>query len=161
MKNKREYSHFPLFVNLKDKKIIVVGGGKVALRRIKVIIKFGAKVTVISPEVKKELELIYHEGKINIIKREYKKGDIKGAYMVIAATDKKSVNEAVAKEARELKILVNTADNKENSDFFFPAIFSDEDIIGGMISNNGNNHSMVKEKAAKIRDFFKKGRITE
>ena len=77
--------------------------------------------------------------------------------MVIAATDKKSVNEAVAKEARELKILVNTADNKENSDFFFPAIFSDEDIIGGMISNNGNNHSMVKEKAAKIRDFLKRG----
>ena len=50
--------------------------------------------------------------------------------MVIAATDKKDVNEAVVKDARKLKIFVNTVDCKENCDFFFPAIFSDENIIG-------------------------------
>ena len=153
MNCRREYSHFPFFINLADKKIVVIGGGKIALRRVQVLVKFGAKVIVIAPEIKKELDLMNQKGKINVIKKEYKEGDIKGADMVIAATDKKDVNEAVVKDARKLKIFVNTVDCKENCDFFFPAIFSDENIIGGIISNNGENHRQVKEKASKIREF--------
>ena len=72
--------------------------------------------------------------------------------MVIAATDKKDVNEAVVKDARKLKIFVNTVDCKENCDFL-STIFSDENIIGGIISNNGENHRQVKEKASKIKSF--------
>ena len=157
MNCRREYSHFPFFINLADKKIVVIGGGKIALRRVQVLVKFGAKVIVIAPEIKKELDLMNQKGKIHVIKKEYKEGDIKGADMVIAATDKKDVNEAVVKDARKLKIFVNTVDCKENCDFFFPAIFSDENIIGGIISNNGENHRQVKEKASKIREFLKRG----
>ena len=77
MNCRREYSHFPFFINLADKKIVVIGGGKIALRRVQVLVKFGAKVIVIAPEIKKELDLMNQKGKINVIKRSTKKGILK------------------------------------------------------------------------------------
>jgi precorrin-2 dehydrogenase/sirohydrochlorin ferrochelatase/precorrin-6A/cobalt-precorrin-6A reductase len=150
-------SHFPLFIDIINKKIVVVGGGNVATRRIETVLKFGAYVTVIAPQTSEKLNVLHEQGEISIVKREYRKSDLQNAYMVIIATDRSEINETAVKDARELKILLNTADKKEESDFFFPAVFSDEYIIGGLISNNGNNHKLAKEKAAVIRCFLEKG----
>lgn len=153
------YSHFPLFIALKNKKVVVIGGGKVATRRVQTLVKFGAEVTVIASDISKEINELCNKDKINVIKREYEKSDILNAYMVIIATNRTDVNEAAANDARVLKILMNTADTKEQCDFFFPAVFSDEYIVGGIVSNDGSNHKLVKEKAARIREFLKKGDI--
>jgi len=150
----RKYSHFPLFIDISNKKIIVVGGGKIASRRVSVLNKFGANITVISPEISDTIKSLYEQGEINVIKKTYTKTDLIDAYMVIGATNNREVNERIKKDGQELKILTNIIDKKEDNDFFFPAIFSDEHVIGGLISNNGNNHHLVREKAAKIRSLL-------
>jgi len=150
-------SHFPLFIDLKNKNIVVIGGGNIAERRVETLVNFGASITVIAPEISKRIGELYCHGRINVIMREYKRGDLKNAFIVIIATNKKEVNDLAAKDARELNILVNRADNREECDFFFPAIFSDEEIVGGIISKCGSNHNAVKEKAAKIRELLNKG----
>ena len=150
----KKYSHFPLFINITGKKIYVVGGGNIATRRVNTCIKFGANITVIAPQVSQQLMTLYEEGKIHILQKEYEETDINDAYMILAATNNQNVNEKVVSLAKQLNIHINSADNKDHSEFYFPAIFADENIIGGMISNNGNNHKIVKEKAAKIREFL-------
>lgn len=155
--NEKYLYHFPLFINLRNRKIVVIGGGNVAARRVETLVNFGASVTLIAPEISEGIAELYRQGKINVIMREYKKGDLKNTFIVIIATNKREVNDMAAKDARELNILVNRADNREDCDFFFPAIFSDEDIVGGIISKYGRNHNTVKEKAAKIREFLNKG----
>lgn len=149
-------SHFPLFIDIINKKVVVVGGGKVATRRVETVLKFGADVTVIAPQTSEKLNVLHEHGEISIVKREYRKSDLQNAYMVIIATDRSEINETAVKDARELKILLNTADKKEESDFYFPAVFFDDYITGGLISNNGNNHKLAKEKAAAIREFLGK-----
>ncbi len=155
--SEERFSHFPLFIDIRCKKVVVIGGGKVASRRVETLVRFGAKVTVIAPQISNQLSMLYEQDKISIIKREYQRSDIDKAYMVIIATNSKAVNEIAAKDAKGLNILTNTADSKENCDFFFPAVFSDEHIVGGIVSNSGSNHKLVKEKAAGIRAFLKKG----
>ncbi|AEV68393.1 precorrin-2 dehydrogenase/sirohydrochlorin ferrochelatase family protein [Acetivibrio clariflavus] len=150
----REFSHFPLFIDLRNRKVAVIGGGNVAARRVETLIKFGAKVTVIAPQISEKIDELYNLGKIEVIMREYRKSDILNAFIVIIATDNKEVNETATKDARELNILMNRADSKEDCDFFFPAVFSDRHIVGGIISKNGSNHNIVREKSKGIREYL-------
>ncbi len=152
-------SHFPLFMNIKRKKVAVIGGGTIATRRIETLLRFDADITVIAPELSKTLELLHGEHRINIKKKEYEQGDIEGAFMVLAATNDRGLNEQIYIDAKQRDIIVNVSDNKERCDFFFPAIFSDDDVVGGMISREGSNHKKVKEKAYLLREFLRKGEM--
>lgn len=152
------FSHFPMFFNLEKKKIIVVGGGNIATRRIKMLIKFGVCLTVVAPKYSQELDEMHNENKLKIIKRTYKSNDLKGAFMVIAATNSRKVNEKIFLDAKESGIFVNVVDKKEQCDFYFPSIFEDDQIIGGLISRQGKNHRILKEKANFIRECLKNGR---
>lgn len=147
-------THFPLFISLKGRKVIIVGGGNIALRRVKSLLNFGALITVVAPEVKRELMDL--TPKISISKREYQKKDLKDAFMVIATTDNRKVNQKVYEDSQDYQILVNIADKKELNNFYFPAIFSNNEIIGGLVSVGGGNHKLVKEKAFLIREFLNK-----
>lgn len=153
----KEFSRFPIFIDLRDREVFVIGGGKVAARRVETLIKFGAKVTVIAPKISDKISEFYRQNKINVIMREYRKSDILNAFIVIIATNNKEVNEEAARDARELNILLNRADSKEDCDFFFPAVFFDQHIVGGIVSKDGRNHKVVREKAAEIREFLNKG----
>ncbi len=152
------FSHFPMFFNLEKKKIIVVGGGNIATRRIKMLIKFGVCLTVVAPKFSQELDEMHNENKLKIIKRNYKSNDLKGAFMVIAATNSREVNEKIFLDAKESGVFVNVVDKKEQCDFYFPSIFEDDQIIGGLISRQGKNHRILKEKADFIRECLKNGR---
>lgn len=152
------FSHFPMFFNLEKKKIIVVGGGNIATRRIKMLIKFGVCLKVVAPKFSQELDEMHNENKLKIIKRNYKSNDLKGAFMVIAATNSRKVNEKIFLDAKESGVFVNVVDKKEQCDFYFPSIFEDDQIIGGLISRQGKNHRILKEKANFIRKCLKNGR---
>jgi len=139
---------FPLFVDISSRKALVVGGGNVAERRIKVLASFGVNITVISPEVTEFIE----SSSLCLIKRKYREGDIAAMmpFLVIAATDERQVNHSIMTESKSLNIYVSVADCREECTFYFPAIAKNGNYTAGLVSKNGN-HSGVKQTAKKIR----------
>ena len=115
--------YYPIFLNARGKKCVVVGGGTVALRKVKMLLDAGAKVTVISPKPHPDIEKLSRERAIRLIRREYEAGDLKGAVIAIACTDVKEVNRRVADEAKKAGVLVNIADDPKPSDFIVPSFF--------------------------------------
>ena len=111
----------PITIKLKGRKCVVVGGGKIAWRRAKLLLVEEADVLIVSPEVLPELqELIEAEG-VEWLPRTFKEQDVLNAFLVVAATDRREVNGAVAKSCSTNQ-LVNIADDPENSSFHFPAV---------------------------------------
>lgn len=148
-------AHFPLFFNLENKKIIVVGGGKIATRRVKTLLEYGCDITVIAPVVSNELFEL--KDIINLKIKEYEKSDINDALFVVAATNLENINLEISNYCKSKNILVNVVDNKELCDFYFPALFGNENISGGLISKNGNDHKLAKEQAKLLTDFLSRG----
>ena len=101
----------------------MVGGGKVALRKVKMLLDCGANVTVISPKPHPEIAELSKERAIHLIQRDYEVGDLKDAYIAIACTDSKGVNRRVADEAMKGRVLVNVADDPKLSSFIIPSFF--------------------------------------
>ncbi|MFI3206660.1 MAG: NAD(P)-dependent oxidoreductase [Clostridia bacterium] len=138
---------FPIFINLQNKNILVVGFGNVAKRRIRTLLKFDCNIKVVAPEEIEEEFL----GKIEYIKGEFKEKYLDDCFMVLGATNDRNINQQIYEKCKEKRIFVNICDKKDDCDFFFPAIFEDEEIIGALVSKHGDRHSLVKETAKKIR----------
>lgn len=147
---------FPLFIDINNKDVLVVGGGKIAARRVNTLLKFVAKVKVVAPEVCEDLRKLKENNRIEIISREYVSNDINGSDLVVTATNKREINYLVGEDAKGAGAFVSVADCKEESNFYFPAVFEDHGIVGGLISKGGSNHSLVKETARKIRECLLK-----
>lgn len=141
--------YFPMFIDLTDKKILVAGGGTIALRRVRTLLKFGADIHVIALELCEELTQLEEEGKIKAEHREYRTGDIRGAQIVLAATDDHEVNRKIWEECRAADIIVNVADDKELCDFYFPSVVMTDDTVIGL-NCGGMDHAKVKETRIKI-----------
>lgn len=139
---------FPIFIDLSHIKVLVVGAGAVGLRRIKVLKQYGAVIDVISVDISEEID------GVNIELREYRKGDIDESYsMVIASTDNDELNSLIIKDAVEVGVAYyNNAGRKEDSNFYFPAVIENDEIICGLISKNGHNHRKAKEIADILRE---------
>ena len=137
-------NRFPLFIDLTGKPVTIVGGGKIGLRRAEVLLRFGARVTVVSPALDHPLDGIIHRS------RPYEAGDLEGAFLAIAAADSAAVNSAVESEARRLGILFNRADDQRRCDFFFPAVCEGEGLIAGVVGD-GRDHHKTAEAARRIR----------
>ncbi len=113
--------YYPSFLNLKMKKTVVIGGGKVAERKILSLIRTGAEITVISPEITKRIEQEKAKGRIRHISRLYRRGDLKDTFLVIAATDSRTVNEKVSQDS---PCLVNVVDTPELCNFIVPSVIN-------------------------------------
>lgn len=111
--------YYPVLLNLKGKKIIVVGGGKVAERKALPLLRSGAKVTVISPECTERLKKENLRKHIQYVPRRYKKGDLKNAFLVIAATDSAETNRKISEDA---PYLVNVVDKPLLCNFIVPSV---------------------------------------
>ena len=137
-------NRFPLFIDLTDKPVTIIGGGRIGLRRAEVLLRFGAKVTVVSPALNHPLAGIVH------LCRPYAAGDLRDAFLAIAATDDDTVNDAVEAEARGLGILFNRADDQNRCEFFFPAVCEGGGLIAGVVGD-GSDHHKTAEAARRIR----------
>lgn len=113
---------YPLFLNIAGKKCLVIGGGKVALRKIQALLAYDADITVVSPYVEDKINNWLQKGMINLFRREFKISDLDGMFMVFIATDDNSLNQTISSLCREQGILVNAVDDPENCDFYVPAV---------------------------------------
>lgn len=111
--------YYPVFLNLNGKKAVVIGGGKVAERKILTLLKTGAYVTVISPEITNKIKREGLKGRIKHTCRHYRKGDLKDAFIVIVATNSSVINEKVSKDA---PCLVNVVDTPHLCNFIVPSV---------------------------------------
>lgn len=111
-------AYFPFFVNIAGKEALVAGGGKVAARKVKTLLDFGANVKVVSPEAVPELRKLAESGTVCLFLRKYRPEDLNSAALVIAATGDKKVNRQISRGAQEKLIPVNAVDNPELCTFF-------------------------------------------
>ncbi|MCK6076092.1 precorrin-2 dehydrogenase/sirohydrochlorin ferrochelatase family protein [Paenibacillus silvae] len=112
----------PIYVNTSGKPVLVIGGGRVAERKVKGLLQSEARITVISPQLTPELKQLHQESRFEWIARSYRNGDLRGAFLVYAATDDSQVNTAVVEEAEAASILVNDAISSGNSSFITPSV---------------------------------------
>ena len=143
--------YFPAFLNLREKKCIVVGGGEVALRKVKMLLGCGADVSVISPNLHPDLARLVKKKALCRISREYQPGDLEGAVIVIAATNVKEVNDRVTHEAKRSGALVNVVDDPGPSDFIIPSFFRRKDLTIA-VSTAGKSPALAR----KIRTILEK-----
>ena len=114
--------YYPIALKLKGRAALVIGGGQVAERKIKTLLKFGARVRVISPNLTISLNKLLRSRNITWMRRVVRSSDIKDYYIVIAATSDATVNKNISKWAKKRGILVNIVDRALLSSFISPAI---------------------------------------
>ena len=115
-------SFYPINLNLKNKKTLVIGGGKVAERKIRSLLECGAKVFIVSPQITQSIEDMVLTYQVVHIPRGYAPIDLEGAFLVISATDDPEVNKRVGKDCFERNILVNVVDDPPNCNFYVPSV---------------------------------------
>ncbi|WP_434564246.1 bifunctional precorrin-2 dehydrogenase/sirohydrochlorin ferrochelatase [Thermoanaerobacterium thermosaccharolyticum] len=131
-------AYYPIMLNITNKNCLVVGGGKVAYRKILTLLEFGASVTVLSPYFVNDILKLYYSQKIKLIKRKYQRKDVENYYLVVVATNDKIVNKKISEECAEKNILVNVVDDKELSTFITPSVIRRGDLTIS-ISTNGKS----------------------
>lgn len=142
----KENRYYPIFLDLKDKECVVVGGGIVAARKIESLLGAGAKVTVISPDVISE---IANMPGIKIRHRQYKPRDLKDAFLVIAATNNEKENKVVSKEALSRHIFCNVVDQTDLCSFIVPSVV-EKGPIKIAISTAGASPSLASKLRREI-----------
>ncbi|MEK4386753.1 NAD(P)-dependent oxidoreductase [Solibacillus sp. FSL W7-1464] len=139
---------FPMMVNIRDKKVAVIGGGKIAAKRIKSLLRFQPDITVVSPVLNERLQALVDDGGIKYIERSFQTSDVQGALFVIAATDDAAVNQLV-KESCHPHQLLNIVDDPANSSFHFPAMYEKNEITIA-VTTSGISPMLAKN----LRDDF-------
>ena len=121
--------HLPIFINIKQKPTLVVGGGDIALRKINLLLKAKAKVDCLSPLFCEDINTLFKDGYIKLIKKSFEQADIKDYSVIIAATDDSSVNSLISSIAHDKRIPVNVVDSPALSSFIMPSIVDRSPVI--------------------------------
>jgi precorrin-2 dehydrogenase/sirohydrochlorin ferrochelatase len=128
--------YFPAFLDLRDRPAVVVGGGEVARGKVLGLLPCGARVRVISPEAHRDLARLAARGHIAWEARRYRDGDLRGAFLAVAATDEPELNEAVYGEAVRERVLINVVDVPDRCQFVYGAVMRRGRLIAA-ISTGG------------------------
>ena len=144
--------YYPAFIDLKDKQVVVIGGGSVAERKIRSLISAEANVRVISPEITKGLIKLRDKGALKHTKRTYRKGDLKKAFIVIAATSSSNINSKIVDDA---DCLVNVVDIPSNGNFIVPSLVR-QGTLTIAISTEGASPAISKAIRKEIEGLYGK-----
>lgn len=142
--------YFPMFIDLSEYRILVVGGGRIAARRIRTLLLFSPRqIRAAAPEICDELKKDARENRIILEQRTYGRDLLQGMDLVLAATDDRACNEQVAADCRELGILVNVCHRKELCDFYFPGVAVEGNLTAG-VTAGGTDHVMARKARERI-----------
>ena len=153
MMNNTDKLYFPIFIDLSEKHIVVVGAGKIASRRVRTLLEFAGKITVVAPEISEEILAMAGKGPVQLKKRAFEEADLDGTDMVLAITDDKELNKKIGTLCKEKKIPVNTSHDKDLCDFYFPGVVQKENVVVG-VTASGKDHKQAKEVTEKIREVL-------
>ncbi|WP_191016843.1 precorrin-2 dehydrogenase/sirohydrochlorin ferrochelatase family protein [Treponema zioleckii] len=149
---------FPIFVELKN--CLVVGGGKVASRKIDQLSEYAKKITVVSPKISEEIRTLKNSQndseqtcQIQIFERFFEENDVEGMSLVIAATNDSDCNKKVASACRKMHIPVNVVDIPELCDFYFPALVRRGELVVG-IGTGGKSPAFARNVRKSVEDFL-------
>lgn len=145
--------HFPVFLDLKGRHCLVIGGGSVATRKVNNLLKADAKVVVISPQISEELKHFGDDNKITVIEREFELSDIAVAFLVVAATNDSKVNAQIAKQANNANTMVNVADNAKLCSFIFPSVL-DRSPVTIAVSTGGASPVLARQLRMKLETMI-------
>ncbi len=146
-------AYYPAFLNLEGKLCVVIGGGRVAERKIKSLLECGARVRVISPEATAGIEKLSEEGKLILEKRIYQKGDLEGAWLVVAATSDPRVQKGVFEEAESRRIFCNVVDVPEKCSFIVPSVIRRGELCIA-ISTSGASPALARRIRERLEKEF-------
>jgi uroporphyrin-III C-methyltransferase / precorrin-2 dehydrogenase / sirohydrochlorin ferrochelatase len=141
--------YLPLFVDLRDRLVVVVGGGSVAARKVELLLRAHARVRIVSPALDPELALYRDAGRIDYRPVPFSAAQLDGASLAIAATDDEAVNAAVAEAARERGLWVNVVDDAQRSTVIFPAIVDRSPLVVA-IGTEGSSPTLARRVRAQI-----------
>lgn len=148
---------FPIFLKLHSKKILIVGGGLIAMQKLQTLLNTEAKLFVIAPTIIEEIKNLQgvfpNFRKIEFIERDYHIGDEKEFFLVIAATDLKELNETIYHRCQDQNILVNSVDQPDLCDFYIPSIIESGDIKIA-ISTNGKAPSVAQAMRKEMQNLI-------
>jgi siroheme synthase-like protein len=145
--------YYPIFLNLKGRRCLVVGGGPVAERKAEGLLQAGAAVTVVSPRLTERLHRVAEEKKLSHVAREYRIGDLAGCQLVFAATDDPAVNRAIYDEARERGVWLNTADDPAHCDFILPSVLRRGELQVA-VATGGSSPALARAIREELELYF-------
>ena len=155
-------AYFPLFVDLENKPVLVVGGGVIAERRISSLLEFGCKIIVVAPEITEKLEHLNKSGRIHWEKECYATEHLKNVipeneknWTFVLAVAEAPVNAEVVRDCKKMGIPVNNASKKEECDFYFPGLIKEQDVVIG-VTSGGSDHKFVAALTKRIRELVQK-----
>lgn len=141
--------YYPVFLDLKEQPVLVVGAGKVALRKSRSLLEAGARITVVAPEWEEEFE----EMPLRLIKRRFRASDLAGYVLVFAATDDRLTNHRIGIAAKGKGIFANIADSAEECGFLVPARL-ERDNVHVAISTGGENPRLSAELRRRLENLL-------
>lgn len=144
-------NYYPVCLQITARPCLVVGGGRVAERKVKGLLECGAKVLVVSPELTAGLKKLYEEGAISWEQRGYHRDDVAGAFLVMAATNDPLVQDMVLEDAERHNILLNVADVPDKCNFILPALVK-RGSLSIAISTAGKSPALAKQMRQRFEE---------
>ncbi|SFP76490.1 precorrin-2 dehydrogenase/sirohydrochlorin ferrochelatase family protein [Hydrogenimonas thermophila] len=136
-------AYFPAFINLNNKKVLLVGAGNIAGEKLEKLLIFTKNITVIAPEVSDKVKILVEENRLTLHKRKYLQKDIESFSVVIVAVDDLSMQKEIYEECQKHNILCNSVDSVEYCDFIFPSYIKKGSLTIA-ISTSGSSPSVAK-----------------
>lgn len=146
-------SYYPVFLDLKGKRAVVVGGGMVAQRKIETLLEHGAEVHLIARALTPELVRDVRAGKVKHLGEEFRESHLEGAFMVIAATDDADLNRRVSRSAQERMLLINAVDQTDDCNFIVPSSLRRGDLLIA-VSTSGKSPAMARKVRRDLEKYF-------
>ncbi len=144
---------YPIYLNLKNQKCLVVGGGKVAERKVQSLLECGARVFLVSPEITPGLQQMVEDGRITYVQRGYTTTDLEGSFLVIGSTNDERTNQRVADDCFDRNILVNIVDDPPKCNFIVPAVVR-QGSLSISISTDGKSPFLARKIREKLENDF-------
>ncbi len=148
--------YYPIMLDIAGRPCTIIGGGKVAERKLLSVLAYGATVKVISPEVTEKIKALAAAGEISYINRSYEAGDLTGSYMVFVATNDMAVSRVCHQEARDGGILINIVDVPALCAFIVPAVVRRGDLTIS-VSTNGKSPMLTKRLRQQLEEGYGDG----
>lgn len=145
--------YYPIFVDLRLKPVLVVGGGNVAYRKVQTLLEHGAIVHIVSPDLVKELKDLVDSEHCFWLAKEYSSEDIKDAVLVFSCTEKDEVNAAVSCDAQKNKRLINVVDDPEKCSFIVPSIMQRGDLKIA-VSTGGSSPIVARQIREQLQTLY-------